>query len=1260
MIQKFWAVLLCLVMVLTMMPAMVFAADSPDSTQFTGADGVNSFNAAPDTSSGESGCSADVKEGGDTPSEAADGTQKNSDVDADEDDLEGGNTPAKKEAVKAGYSANTTGLKGSNTVTNYDLWVGDTQVTSENADNILGSGTVSYDAESNILMLNGANLTNGTHSGNKIAATIFADDSIGTLTVHVTGENKIDVTQFGTIAAGIYAYNDIIFEGDGDLSVSALSLGSEGNAVYSHTGNVTINSGAYSFTGDGTGSYGIFANSNSGTVYVNGGTLTVSAGQTGQNGVAIGGNLDFSNYGDCEITASVNAGGTPETTYIPDNQNTYRLYKYIRIEPKIVVTPEYDENGFQINGDGYQPAEEENGIYQIKNAGNLFWFAQEVKSSGEGTVMNAELANDIAIPEGRSWTPIAVDKQSTTGVPYTGTFNGNGHAISGLKTETKHGGLFKSLGKNSVVKNLGIIDSAFEGGNFDYVGAIAATNYGTIENCYNTSGVTGWGMFVGGIVGENKGTIKECYNTGTITGNGQGEGIGGICGVAREMAVIENCYNTGSISGRWGISGICGYFDYATIRISNCYNTGKVSIVSGGYEETVHGIAYANINYHHDETDYLAAAKNCYYLVSEENQSGGKTSEQFASGEVAYLLNGGQSDGVWGQTIGTQSGPVLNGKAVYAGYEYCYSDSITYSNNSEQVHETKPEHNFAKLEYDGTSHWYSCANDGCTATNGKEDHKGGTATYFNKAVCEVCKQEYGELLTDSTPPTGEISVGANKWLEFTNTITFDLFFKNAQTVEITADDDSYDHAGYTEDNKVKIEYYLHTGDTALTKEELNAKTFAVYTGSFDIAPDNQYVMYVKLTDHAGNTTYINSDGIVLDGTAPAITGVTDGNTYYTTQSVTASDDNLASVTVNGSQVNDAFDLQGNTDVEYSIVATDKAGNSITYTVAMKPIESLADAIEGITTDNVTSEDKAAIEAVKEDSEAVNADHATDEEKAELTEILDNCTDLLARIEESAQAGNTENIDKVEDITVDNVKLEDKDDLNSAKEDLENALDSFSGNYTEAEKTALEEKLDRINSALDSIENAEKAEEAISSLPDQASPDDTDAEKLINDVKKQYDALTDHEKSLVSKAAKAKLESLLDDLKDYKIIKGDGSIWTKGTERGLEFTANGSYSKFAGIEVDGETVNEENYTAISGSTVITLKPEYLETLSVGRHTLTVLYTDGKAGCGFEIRAKADTAAQTGDESNMSIRIALAVLAALGAAGALLYGRQRKMQ
>lgn len=868
--------------------------------------------------------------------------------------------------------------------------------------------------------------------------------------------------------------------------------------------------------------------------------------------------------------------------------------------------------------------------------------------------MNAELVNNITIPDGRTWTPISVAKQATNGVPYTGTFDGNGYTISGLKTEGEYGGLFRALAEESVVKNLGIINSSFESGSADYVGAIAATNYGTIENCYNTASVTGRNMFVGGIVGENRGTVKECYNTGAITVNGQGEGAGGICGVARDNAVIENCYNTGSISGRWGISGICGYFDYDTIRISNCYNTGNVSVVSGGYEETVHGIAYANINHHHDEADYLAAAKNCYYLLSEENQIGGKTSVQFASGEVAYLLNGGQSDGVWGQTIGTQSGPVLNGKAVYAGYEYCYSDSISYSNDSTKVHVTKPEHIFEKLEYDGTSHWYSCANDGCSATNGKENHKGGTATYFNKAVCEVCKQEYGELLTDSTPPTGEISVGTNKWLDFLNTITFDLFFKDTQTVEITADDDSYDHAGYTEDNKVKIEYYLHTGDTALTKEELNAKTFTVYTGSFNITPDNQYVIYVKLTDHAGNMTYINSDGIVLDGTAPAITGVTNGNTYYTTQSVTVSDENLASVTVNGSQVNETFDLQGNTDAEYIIVVTDKAGNSITYTVTMKPIESLADSIEGITTDNVTSEDKAAIEAVEEDAEAVDTDHVMDEEKAELKKILDNCTDLLAKIEESAQAGNTENIDKVDDITVDNVKPEDKDDLNAAKEDLENALENFGNNYTEEEKAALEEKLEQVNNALDSIEKVEAVQDAITALPDTVKPDDTDIEELINEVKDQYDALSEHEKSLISGELKEKLEILLGNLLDYRIIQGNGSQWTVGDDDSITMTANGPVEKFTGIEVDGKAVDAENYSVKSGSTIITLKPEYLNTLSVGKHTLTVIYTDGEASGEFEILKQSETTTPgTGDNSSMILWIFLLVASGTGFLGTGVY-------
>ena len=191
------------------------------------------------------------------------------------------------------------------------------------------------------------------------------------------------------------------------------------------------------------------------------------------------------------------------------------------------------------------------------------------------------------------------------------------------------------------------------------------------------------------------------------------------------------------------------------------------------------------------------------------------------------------------------------------------------------------------------------------------------------------------------------------------------------------------------------------------------------------------------------------------------------------------------------------------------------------------------------------------------------------------------------------------------------------------------------------------------------------EDAISKLPDTVEPDDTDAEQLIQEAKEQYNALTEHEKSLVSEDTREKLESLLAALGDYEVVKGYGSKWEKGADTGLVFTANGAYSKFTGIEVDGKAVDKNNYTAVSGSTVITLKPEYLETLSVGAHTLTVQYTDGEASCEFTIVKKLaegtdnDTQTpETGDNNNMALWITLMFIAACGLTGVMAYGRKKK--
>ncbi len=382
---------------------------------------------------------------------------------------------------------------------------------------------------------------------------------------------------------------------------------------------------------------------------------------------------------------------------------------------------------------------------------------------------------------------------------------------------------------------------------------------------------------------------------------------------------------------------------------------------------------------------------------------------------------------------------------------------------------------------------------------------------------------------------------------------------------------------------------------------------------------------------SGNVT-ITVEGIEQDAVMPVISGVTDGGTYYVTQSVTVTDDHLQSVTLNGVPVTDStFTLEGNKSETYIIVATDLAGNKTSCTVTMKPVSTLAQLIEGLTIDNVTSADKADIEAVKAQVAAVDTASATEAEKAALKEITDTCDTLLERLEQTSQAGNGEMADKVEGITPDTVKPEDKDDLLAAKEKLEEALENFGGNYTQEEKGALEEKLEQIDSALDSIEKVEKLESDIVALPETAEPDDLETGALINAVKEQYDTLTEHEKSMVSEQMKQKLEVLIADLTDYRVVDGNGGRWTVGSGESLTFTANGAAAKFTGLMVDGVAVDADHYTVRAGSTIVTLKAEYLNALSTGKHTLTILYADGEAIGEFVILAQNTDGGDTENET-----------------------------
>ena len=278
------------------------------------------------------------------------------------------------------------------------------------------------------------------------------------------------------------------------------------------------------------------------------------------------------------------------------------------------------------------------------------------------------------------------------------------------------------------------------------------------------------------------------------------------------------------------------------------------------------------------------------------------------------------------------------------------------------------------------------------------------------------------LWKDSEKPTGEIKISENSWKAFLNNITFGLFFKDTQMVTITAADNS----GET----VTVEYLLSAKE--LTKAELDGMTFTAYTAPFGIDPDNEYIIYVRLTDTAGNMDYICSDGIVLDGTSPVITGIENGKTYCEAQTVTITEKYVDTVTVNGTAV--TLDENGSfvlfpADGEQKIVAADKAGNTAEMTVTVNDGHTFGEwtsngdgthtrqctadgCTEGVETDNCIDEDKNHIcdicGNIISNHEDANQDHVCDlcgkvisnHEDADNNHVCDHCGKVISNHEDA--------------------------------------------------------------------------------------------------------------------------------------------------------------------------------------------------------------------------------------------------------------------
>ena len=298
-------------------------------------------------------------------------------------------------------------------------------------------------------------------------------------------------------------------------------------------------------------------------------------------------------------------------------------------------------------------------FYEISNMDELYWFAAQV--NGGNTSINGKLIADIVVNENLLnadgqlnegdfiiWAPIGFCVPGAAQRLYTGTFDGNGKTISGLYFEygaAENLGLFGCIGVGGTVKNVTLTDCYFKGGRF--VGGVAGANGGTISGCTVNATIISEEDAAGGITGVNFGSVERCASAGCVTG---GNDAGGTVGT--NSGTVSNCLNSASVASRdFSAGGISGY---NTGMVINCCNVGQLleGSTQGGITGGNHG-----------------TVENSYYLKDTAPASAEglpQTAEEFASGQVCWLLQSEQEDQIWGQKLGRDSHPTLGGSKVLA------------------------------------------------------------------------------------------------------------------------------------------------------------------------------------------------------------------------------------------------------------------------------------------------------------------------------------------------------------------------------------------------------------------------------------------------------------------------------------------------------------------------------------------------------------------------------------------------------------------
>ena len=539
--------------------------------------------------------------------------------------------------------------------------------------NLTVSGSVSgNNYVGGVVGQNGGRITDcaftGSVSGNRSVGGVVGDNCGGSVT-NSYNTGSVSGPDSGNSVGGVVGYN--------------YSGGSVTNSY--NTGTVT---GPVSASGNNSVRAGgvVGYNSSSGIVtncYNTGSVSGPDSGNSNQVGGVVGQNIS-GNVTDCyflktdDVNKDLQGIGNDSAEGAADVNDLSELCQKFkddtdtwRIHP-VLGRPVLNEN--KEGGDGSPDSP-----YEISTATQLENF-RDLVNGGEKSA-HAKLMNNIdlssvcgpTLDDGSSvsWTPIG-----NYGHQYTGTFNGNGHTISGLyinNSTANDQGLFGRV-NGGIVQNLSVSGSV--SGDWYVGGVVGYNNGGTVTGCifsgsgsvsgnryvggvvgYNSSGTvtncafsgTVTGIYVGGVVGENSGSngsVEKCHNTGSV--NGSVNSVGGVVG--NNEASVENCTNTGSVKGSAGSSNVGGVVGLNRGSVENCYNTGSVS---GDWY--VGGVVGRNDG----------SVKNCYNtgtVTGTVDFVGGVVGQNFG-GTVENCYNTGAVSGSGlyvGGVVGDNSGPVKN------------------------------------------------------------------------------------------------------------------------------------------------------------------------------------------------------------------------------------------------------------------------------------------------------------------------------------------------------------------------------------------------------------------------------------------------------------------------------------------------------------------------------------------------------------------------------------------------------------------------